>query len=435
MSGSWSGQFNYQFGAGALPSPQQGLLVLAQSRFPQLGPNVPPPSFDMRWLASDDPTVMPVAFDFGALLDQMAGETILQAYFDGIPESNPGLAFDASTYARVTGAPFIVNGGKRVRQDIPIANLLPGLYSFNCQITTSHTQAFSASVQKILQNVLWNDNGVLTLFPDYMTFPLDPLGLDPGSLWSNGLAVSVVPGVTPYALAEPLFFNRMAGDYLLALGGGNLPTAPPLIAGQLWNNGGLVSISSAATNYDVLWNNGGALSLLPGLIDYPNSPMGLPPGALWNNSLLVSVVPGATPSPFAPPVFFTQITGRQLLQLGGANLPIEPPSLDDQLWNDGGIVAIYSVLANDGGVLELPSPGFGYPTSPVGLPAGAVWSDGLVIEVVPGSFPPSGAQPIYYGSISATQLLDMGGGSLPLSDPHRLNQLWNNGNVICVSLG
>jgi len=85
---------------------------------------------------------------------------------------------------------------------------------------------------------------------------------------------------------------------------------------------------------------------------------------------------------------------------------------------------------NDGGMLWMTQP-LNYPTSPVGLPAGAVWYNGGAVSVIPGG---SGTgSPVYFGSITAAGLLALGGGGLPTSNPNNLNQLWNNGGVISIS--
>jgi hypothetical protein len=85
---------------------------------------------------------------------------------------------------------------------------------------------------------------------------------------------------------------------------------------------------------------------------------------------------------------------------------------------------------NDGGVLWMTAP-LNYPTSPLGLSAGAVWYDGGVVAVVPGG---SGTgAPVYFGSITAAQLLASGGGGLPTTNPNNAGQLWINGGVICIS--
>lgn len=89
-----------------------------------------------------------------------------------------------------------------------------------------------------------------------------------------------------------------------------------------------------------------------------------------------------------------------------------------------------SSFLNDSGVLWMTAP-LNYPTSPAGLTAGAVWYDGGVVAVVPGGS--GGGSPVYFGTITAAQLLSLGGGGLPTSNPNNPNQLWNNSGLICIS--
>ena len=85
---------------------------------------------------------------------------------------------------------------------------------------------------------------------------------------------------------------------------------------------------------------------------------------------------------------------------------------------------------DDGGLLWMTSP-LDYPTSPIGLPAGAVWYNGGTVGVIPGG---SGSgSPVYFGAITPDDLLSTGGGGLPTSNPNNMNQLWNNGGVISIS--
>jgi hypothetical protein len=91
---------------------------------------------------------------------------------------------------------------------------------------------------------------------------------------------------------------------------------------------------------------------------------------------------------------------------------------------------VESGFFNDGGVLWMTAP-LNYPTNPTGLPVGSVWYNGGTIAVVPGG-PGTGA-PVYFGTITAPELLSLGGGGLPTTNPNNANQLWNNGGVICIS--
>lgn len=91
-------------------------------------------------------------------------------------------------------------------------------------------------------------------------------------------------------------------------------------------------------------------------------------------------------------------------------------------------------LLNNSGFLQLTA-SLGYPASPSGLAAGQVWSDSAFVGIVAGITPNPAAAPVFFGSITAAGLLLLGGGNLPLTDPHVLNQVWNNGGFGCVSLG
>lgn len=88
-----------------------------------------------------------------------------------------------------------------------------------------------------------------------------------------------------------------------------------------------------------LINDGGVLQLT-NTVGYPTNPTGLPPGAVYNNGLAIGIVAGVTPDPDAPPIFFGHITSAQLLADGAGNLPLMPPSITGQLWNNGGEIAV-----------------------------------------------------------------------------------------------
>lgn len=89
----------------------------------------------------------------------------------------------------------------------------------------------------------FNNGGVLGINTGE-GYPTDDIGLPPGSIWSNGGNVSVVPGISPDPLAPPVYYGIETPAGLLALGGGNLPLDSGIPgSGQLWNNGGEVAIS------------------------------------------------------------------------------------------------------------------------------------------------------------------------------------------------
>lgn len=79
---------------------------------------------------------------------------------------------------------------------------------------------------------LYNDGGVLNLVDD-SAWPKDSSGA-PGSFWSNGGVVSVVPGGA-FALASPVFFGEISSDDLLDLGALGLATTQPATGTkQMW---------------------------------------------------------------------------------------------------------------------------------------------------------------------------------------------------------
>lgn len=92
------------------------------------------------------------------------------------------------------------------------------------------------------QTGLWNDGGTLALLQTG-GYPTDPTGLAAGAVWNNGFAIAIVPGVTPDPTAPALTFGTITMGRLLFLGGGDLPTSLPAVAGELWNNGGEVAVA------------------------------------------------------------------------------------------------------------------------------------------------------------------------------------------------
>jgi len=75
-----------------------------------------------------------------------------------------------------------------------------------------------------------------------LNYPVSPIGLAAGAVWYNGGTVSVIPGGS--GAGAPVYFGSITAAALLALGGGGLPTSNPGVHNQLWNNGGLISISA-----------------------------------------------------------------------------------------------------------------------------------------------------------------------------------------------
>jgi len=97
-----------------------------------------------------------------------------------------------------------------------------------------------------------------------------------------------------------------------------------------------------------LGNDGGMLYVMFPPSSFPTNPTGLAPGALYlvpnifpGNQYAIGVVPGITPNPAAPPVFFSTSTAVGLFSMGGGNLPTSLATVvNDQLWNNGGLVCI-----------------------------------------------------------------------------------------------
>lgn len=96
---------------------------------------------------------------------------------------------------------------------------------------------------------LGNDGGILYTASVPPGYQVGLAGLPAGSIYlvpnllAGAFAIGVVPGIVPNPGAPAVFFANVTASSLLALGGGNLPAADPMVSGQLWNNGGLVSIS------------------------------------------------------------------------------------------------------------------------------------------------------------------------------------------------
>jgi hypothetical protein len=90
---------------------------------------------------------------------------------------------------------------------------------------------------------LGNNAGVLQVL-DTTGWPTSSTGLAAGALWTTSGGANVEPGATPNPAAQPVIYGYVTSGALLALGGGNLPTSDPGNTGQLWNNAGIVCVSS-----------------------------------------------------------------------------------------------------------------------------------------------------------------------------------------------
>jgi len=96
------------------------------------------------------------------------------------------------------------------------------------------------------------------------------------------------------------------------------------------------------------------------------------------------------------------------------------PAPESLLWNDNGFLALLL--------------GENYPSSPDGLAPGDLWDNGISIGIAPGATPDPAAPLVFFGEVTAAQLLALGGGNLPLTaGPAGSGQLWNNENTVCSS--
>lgn len=142
--------------------------------------------------------------------------------------------------------------------DYPVLNNPPSIsVSGNVFTITSFEDSVFTSLQELLANnalsvpfqysfafvnvSFLNDGGLLWMTAP-LNYPTTPTGLSAGAVWYNGGTVSVIPGGP--GTGAPVYFGTITAAGLLALGGGGLPATNPNNANQLWNNGGVVSISA-----------------------------------------------------------------------------------------------------------------------------------------------------------------------------------------------
>ena len=133
-----------------------------------------------------------------------------------VPDPSAPLVF----FGQINSFQLLLLGGK----NLPIANphVLNALWNNHGQVWISGFTGYG----------LFNNGGVLCL-SDATGWPVDSGGV-PGSLWSNGGVVSVVPG-GPTVSAPPVFFGDISSLELLTLGSAGLPTTEPTPSSlQLW---------------------------------------------------------------------------------------------------------------------------------------------------------------------------------------------------------
>lgn len=75
---------------------------------------------------------------------------------------------------------------------------------------------------------------------------------------------------------------------------------------------------------------------------YPVAPTFVAPGGVWWDAAnqLIRVVPGGTATPGVPPMVFGKATYLDLLNLGGANLPLVRPQVAGTLWVNGDTIQV-----------------------------------------------------------------------------------------------
>lgn len=141
--------------------------------------------------------------------------------------------------------------------DVDAANVITITWSgpvsqYNAQIFQAAVQSgavelpfqFTWSVTLVgsLAN-LTNTAGAATLVSD-SGWPTSSSGLVAGQLWWNGTNIEVVAGATPNPYAAPMVFGGVTSQYLLLIGGQDLPTSNPGAGSMiLWNSGGTVLIA------------------------------------------------------------------------------------------------------------------------------------------------------------------------------------------------
>lgn len=126
---------------------------------------------------------------------------------------------------------------------------------------------------------------------------------------------------------------------------------------------------------------------------------------------------------------FAAITESAVLAAAIAARAVELPFQFDFIVQIDGQATGY-LYDNNGALGVLPTAG--YPTSSGST--GAIWSNAGQVSVSGSSTPDPSAPPVYFPGISASALLALGGGNLPLtSQAPGSGQLWNNAGDVNIS--
>lgn len=290
---------------------------------------------------------------------------------------------------------------------VPLQKVIPS-YLYLEYSDDQNLQGFVGSFNSLSQGYLdWFNNTPLGLYTSpYITGPLlDWIGNGVYGIARPVLSTSIINRRASY---NSVPYNTLAynGDSYRTSGTASIATDDIYKRAMTWN-----LYRGDGQVFTIGWLKNRVSRFLNGVngTDYPV--LNNPPSIVVSGNVFTIQ---ATASP-------TFIALQQLLENGALAFPFQYQ------------VVIANYLLNNGGILQVASAA-GWPTSPISLPAGSIWNDGGVAAVVPGITPNPAAPPVYFVDISAAQLLVLGGGDLPLSNPGPgSGQLWNNGGAISIA--
>jgi hypothetical protein len=91
----------------------------------------------------------------------------------------------------------------------------------------------------------WYLNGGFINLTLPTSYPTSSAGLSPGALYANGGFISAVGGYTPVP-GPPIFFMGSSPATIAGLNAAIFPIVDPLVAGQIWVDGGFLVVSGAS---------------------------------------------------------------------------------------------------------------------------------------------------------------------------------------------